>query len=101
MVYAQTKFCPWKWNPMNSLGFWDPHGSFNPIQTAWLSGNYQEEKNSTFHLADFTIVADHSEIKMRWKDKQNWNIKLTVILIVVGSLEMIPNGLEITRRIEC
>ena len=49
---------------------------------------------------DFTVQADISvDILRKWKDlarqlKKLWNMKLTVLLIDVGTLEAVPKNLE-------
>ena len=63
-------------------------------------------KKKTYHKVDFALPADYRGEKTidkyldlaRELKEKNWNMKVTMILIVVGALETVPKGLE--KRLE-
>ena len=101
MVYVQTSICPGKWDAQTPLGFWNINRSPNLGQTTRPSNNQQEKENWT---VDFAVPADH-RIKLKESEKRDkylnlarklkklWNMKVTVIPIVIGTLGTVTKGL--------
>ena len=99
MVYTQQRIHPWKWDAQNSLGFRDRNGSSNLGQTT----THNDKKK----IVDFAVLADH-RVKLKESEKREkylakelkklWNIKLTVIPIVIVALgtiiKVLVQGLE-------
>ena len=83
------------------LEFWDTNGSLNLGQTT-RPYNYQQKKR-TCRTVDFTVSADHSKTlrnKKKYKNldvirglKNLWNMKSTIIPIVIGALGTVTKGL--------
>ena len=102
MVYAQPKVCPGEWDTQNPLGFWDTNWSPNFGQTTRLSCNQQEKENLQNCVLAFPV--DHrvklkeNEKRDKYVDltrelKQLRNMKVTVILAVIGALGTVTKGL--------
>ena len=84
------------------MGLWHTHGSPNLGQKIRPYNNQQEKKISK--IVDFAVPADH-RIKLKECEKKDkyldltrelrklWNMKVTVIIIVIGALETIPKRL--------
>ena len=96
MVYAQHRIRPGEWDAQISLGFWDTNKSPNVGQTT----KRKERKNQNCRIVDFAVPADNwikikeSEKRDKYQDlarglKNLWNMKVTVILIVIGTLGII------------
>ena len=94
MVYAQLSTCPGKWDPQTPLGFWYPNGSPNLGEK---TGPFNNKKKRTCRIVDFTVPADDKlTLKVSEKIdkyvyiagelKKLWNIKVTIIPIVIGAL---------------
>ena len=109
-ILKQTKICPRKWDSGNSLRFWYANRPSNPGQKARPHVNKKKKKR---------ICHPQSNNERKWKDlaremkrscqrdEKLWNMKVTMILIVVGALETVSKGLEkilkeleIRRRID-
>ena len=116
MVYAQSRICPGEWYTQTPLGFWDTNRSPNLGQTTRLYNNQQKKKTS--EIVDFPVPVDHrvtlKECKKRDKYlnfarqlKKLWNLKVTIIPILIGALGTVTKGLiqgledlEITGQVE-
>ena len=110
MVSAPPSICPGEWDAQNPLGFWDTNGSANLGQMAKPYNN-QQKKNRTWRIVYFAVPADYrlklKEIQMSDKyvdiagelKKTNklWNLKVTVILIIIGTLGRVTQGLVLGR----
>ena len=106
MVYAQPSICPREWHTQIPMGLWHTNGS-----------PYLRQKR-TCKIVDFAVPADHkiklkeSEKKDKYLDlaresKKIWNMKVTIIPIVIDAFGIVPKGLlkgleelEIGRRVE-
>ena len=94
MVYAQSRICPGEWDAQTLLGFWDTNGSLNLGQTTRPYNNQQ--KKETCRIVDFVVPADNNKIERKgkkdkhldldWELKKLWNMKVTVIPVVIGAL---------------
>ena len=102
IIYVQPRIRPTEWYTETSLGFWDKNGSSNFDQTNRIC-NCQQKKR-TCRILDFAVPADHgvklkeSEKKIKcldlaWELKKLWNMKVAVILIVIGALGTVTKGL--------
>ena len=116
IVYAQPTICPGKWDSQTPLGFWDTSGSPNLAQTTLSYNNYKKER--TRRIVDFVVPADHwvdlkecrkmeKYLDLARNRKKLWNMKVTIIPIVIGILGTVTKGLvrglkllEITDRVE-
>ena len=112
-----SRICPRERDTQTPLGFRDTNGSLNLDQTTRFYINEQQEKR-TFRIVDFTISADYRvklnecEKRDKYRDlaremKKLWNMKVTIIPIVIGALSTVTKGLvqgledlEITGRVE-
>ena len=83
------------------MGLWYINGSPNPGQKTRPHNNQQKKKEK---IVDFAVPADHrinlkeSEKKDKYLDlarelKKLWNMKVTIMPIVIGALGTITKGL--------
>ena len=102
MVYAQPRISPREWDAQTPLGFWDINGSPNLGQTTRPYNNQQKKRSC--RIVDFAVQADYRmKLKERKKSdeyidlvrelKKLWNMKVMIILIVIGGLGTITKGL--------
>ena len=109
MEYAQSSFCPGKWDAQTDhlISAWRPNLTI-----------MKKKKKRTGRIVDFVVSADHrvklkeSEKKDKYLDlarglKKLWNMKMTIIPIVIGVLGTVIKGLiqgledwEIRERVE-
>ena len=116
MVYAQPSTCPRKWLTQTPMGLWYTNGSPNLGQKTKPYNNQQKKK--ICRIVDFTVPADH-RIKLKVCEKRDkyldlarelkkiWNMKVTIITIVVGAFGTVTKGLlkgledlEVSVRVE-
>ena len=116
MVYAPPSNCPRKWHTWTPRGLWHTHGSPNLGQKSRPYNNQQKKRICKF--VDFAIPGNH-RIKLKECEKKDkyldlarelkklWNMKVTIVPIVIGALGTITKGLlkgledlEIGRRVE-
>ena len=85
------------------MEFWDTNRLSNLDQTKWLSTK-KKKKERTCRTVNFAVPADH---KVKLKEIENemsteaflknwkilWNMKVTVILIVIGSFGTVTKGM--------
>ena len=103
MIYEQPRMRPRKWDPQKSLRFWDTDRSSNISQTTRPCDNQQKKDNlpnselccSTWSLGktDGNRKKD-KYLDFAWVLKKLWNMKVTVIPIVIGALGTVTTGLE-------
>ena len=103
MVYAQPSACPWKWHPQTPIGLWYTNGSPNLGQKTRPYIN-QKKKKKICKIVDFASPADH-RIKLKECEKRDkyldlarelkklWNMKVTIIPIVIGVFGTVTKGL--------
>ena len=115
MVYAQPRTRPEKWDTQTS-GFWDINRSPNLGQKKRPSNSQQKKR--TYRIVYFAALADH-RVKLKESEKKDknldlareqkklWNMKVTVIPIVIVALAKVTKGvmqrledLDIRRRVE-
>ena len=100
MVYAQPRICPGEWDAQTPLEFWDTNGSPNLAQTTRSSDNQQKREN----LQNCRLCcpgwpqSKESKKKDKYLDlaselKNLWNMKVTMIPIVISALGTITKGL--------
>ena len=115
MVYAQPRIRPGEWDAQTPLGFWDTNGPPNLGQTTrpynkQQQQQQQQQQQRTWQIVDFAVLADHrvklkeSEKKDKYLDlakelKKLWNMKVTVISIVIGVLCRVTTLVKKTRRL--
>ena len=105
MVLAQHITCPWKWHTQTPKGFWYTNGSPNLDQKTTPYNNQQKKtKQKNRKIVDFAVPADH-RIKLKECEKRDkyldlarelkklWNMKVTIILIVIGAFGTVTKGL--------
>ena len=103
MVFAKTSICPTKWHTQTPMGLWHTRGSPNLGQKTRHYNNQQ--KNKICKIVNFAVPADHriklkkvkrristSTLRGNWK-KKLWNMKVTIIPIVIGAFGTITKGL--------
>ena len=126
MVYAQPRICPREWDAQTPLTFRDTNGSLNLGQMTRSYNNQpkkkkkkkRKKKKGTCRIVDSAVPADHRvklkecEVRDRYHDfarelKKLWNMKVTIIRIVIGALGTVTKvlvqgleDLEITGRVE-
>ena len=115
MLYAQPSSCPGEWDAQTSLRFWNTSRSPNLGQSTWPSNNQQQQqKRIHLQIVDFAVPTDH-KLKLKESEKKDlarelkklWNMKVTVIPVVIWALGTVPKGLvqgledlEIRVRVE-
>ena len=109
MVYVQPSICPGEWHTKTPMGIWHTNGSSNLGQKTGPYSNQQkkkkkEKKKRTYKIVDFAVPADH-RIKMKksekkdkyldlaWELKKLWNMKVTIISLVIGAFGTVTKGL--------
>ena len=102
MVYAKPRTCPRKWYTQTPVGLWYTNGSPN-LGPKTRSYNNQQKKRIC-KIVDFAVPADH-RIKLKECEKRDkyldlarelkklWNMKVTVMPIVVGAFGTVTKGL--------
>ena len=90
------------------MGFWHTNGSPNlGLTTRPYSNQQQQQKKRTCKIVDFAVPADHRiklkesekkdkylDLAREWKKKQQlWNMKVTIIPIVIGAFGTVTKGL--------
>ena len=102
MVYSQPSTCPRKWHTQTPMGLWRTNGSLNLSQKTRPYINH--EKKRICKIVNFAVLADHriklneSEKKDKYLDlarelKKLWNMKVTIIPIVIGAFVTVTKGL--------
>ena len=97
MVYAQPSCCPAEWHSQTPMGLWHTNRSTN-------CGQKTIPKRRICKIVDFDVPADHriklkkSEKKDKYLDlamklKKLWNMKVTIIPIVIGAFGTVTKGL--------
>ena len=98
MAYVQPKFHPGKWDTQTSLGFWETNRSPNLRQTDSPS----DSQHNTCWIVDFPKFKTERKRNMyqylAWKLKKLRNIKVMVVLVVIGALGTVTKGL--VQRLE-
>ena len=116
MVFAQPSICPRKWYTQTPVGLWNSNGSPN-LGPKTRSYNNQQKKKIC-KIVDFAVPADH-KIKLKECEKRDkyldlarelkklWNMKVTIIPIVIGAFGTVTKGLlkgledlEVGNRVE-
>ena len=116
MVYAQPSIYPGKCDKQTPLGFCHTNGSPNLGQTTRPYNNQQKKRS--WRIVDFAVPTDYW-VKLKEREKKDkyqdltweliklWNIKVTIIAIVIGTFGTVTKGLlkkledlEIRRRME-
>ena len=105
MVYAQPSTCPRKWHTQTPMGLWYTNGSPNLCQKTRPYNNQQKKKKKKIcKIVDFAVPADH-RIKLKECEKRDkylnlarelkklWNMKVTIIPIVIGAFGTVTKGL--------
>ena len=92
---------PYKKETHKILRFWDTNGSPNPGRKTWPNFNQQEEKNLTSNKfcqqiqeTEWKKAKSQTNTWILTFKKKLWNLKVTVILIVVGALGIACKSLE-------
>ena len=95
MVCAEPWIPPGEWDEWNYLGFWDASGSSSLSQATGPSDNQQKKR--TYRIVYFGVQVNH-RVKLKEIEKRDkyldlarelenlWNMKVTVIPIVIGAL---------------
>ena len=98
MIYT----LPGKWDAKTPLGFWYTNWSLNLEQMTRPFNNQQ--KNRFCRIVGFAVPVYH-RIKLKENEKKNkylnlarevkklWYIKITIILILIGALSTVTQGL--------
>ena len=101
MVYAQPGSCRGEWDSQTPLGLWHTNGSPNHGQK---TRPYSNKKKRTCKIVDIAVPADH-RVKLNQCEKNDkyldlarefkklWNMKVTIIPIVIGAFGTVTKGL--------
>ena len=105
MVYTQPSTCPRKWHAQTPMGLWYTNGSSNLGQKTRPYNNQQKKKKKEIcKIVDFAVPAD-LRIKLKECEKRDkyldlarelkklWNMKVTIIPIVIGAFGTLTKGL--------
>ena len=105
MVHAQSSTCPRKWNIWIPMGLWHTNGSPNFGQKTRPYNNQQQKKKKRICIiVDLAVPVDH-RIKLKGCEKRDkyldlarelkklWNMKVTIIPIVIGAFGTVTKGL--------
>ena len=103
MVYAQPSTSPRKWHKQTPMGLWHTNGSPTLGQNTRLYNNQQKKK--ICKIVDFAVPADH-RIKLKECEKRDkyldlareltkklWNVKVTIIPILIDAFGTVTKGL--------
>ena len=102
MVYAQPSICPREWNTQTPLGLWHTNGSPNLGQKIRAYYNQQKKENLQncgFCCPGWPQKKTESEKKDKYLDlarelkKKLWNMKVTIIPIMIGAFGTVTKGL--------
>ena len=110
MVYAQTKIRSRKWDPQNSVGFWGILADYlipakrldqelinlKKQLILWILPfltHQRREKNESCKILGPCKKPKQEKKKIKKKRKKLWSLKVAVILIVIGALQMVPRGM--------
>ena len=86
------------------MGLWHTDGSLNLGQKTRPYNNQQQQKKKIGKIVDFAVPADH-RIRLKECEKRDkyldlarelkklWNMKVTIIPIVIGAFGMVTKGL--------
>ena len=103
MVWHDLGLNPGLPDAQNSLGFWDTNGLPNLDQTTRPSDSQQKKR--TCRIVVFVVPAD-LKVKLKESEKRDkyldlarelktlWNVKATVIPVVIGTLGSVTKGLD-------
>ena len=101
---STTQQLSWRMTPTNSSGIWHLNGSLNLGQKTRPYNNQQKKKKRTCKIVDFAVPAEH-RIKLKECEKKDkylnlarelktlWNMKVTIILIMIGAFGTVTKGL--------
>ena len=105
MVYAQPSTCPRKWYKQTPMELWHTNESPNLYQkTRPYTTTTTTTKKKICKIVDFAVPVDH-RIKLKECEKRNkyldlvrelkklWNMKVTIIPIVIGAFGTVTKGL--------
>ena len=106
MVYARPRTSPRKWYTQTPVGLWYTNGSPNlGPKTRSFNKINNKKKKKICKIVDFAISADH-RIKLKECEKRDkyldlarelkkklWNMKVTIILIMIGAFGTVTKGL--------
>ena len=99
-----TQYYPRKWHAQTPVGLWYTNGSPNLGQKTKPNNNQQKKKKENLQNFDFAVAEDH-RIKLKEREKRDkyldlarelkklWNMKVTIIPIVIGSFGTVTKGL--------
>ena len=96
---SQPSICPGKWHAQTPMGLWRTNGSPNLGQKTrpYNQQKKKKKRKKICKIVDFAVLADH-RIKLKQCEKRDkyldlarelikvWNMKLTIIPIVIGAL---------------
>ena len=119
MVYAQPSTCPRKWHAQTPVGLWYTKGSPNlGPKTRPYNNQQKKKKKKICKIVGFAVPADR-RIKLKECEKRDkyidlarelkelWNMKVTIIPIVIGAFGTVTKGLlkgledlEVCGRVE-
>ena len=123
MVCAQPRICAREWDAQTPLGFRETNRPPNLCQTTRFYNNQQKKKKRkkkkrTCRIVDFAVPANYRVKLKEWEKrdkfhdlarelKKLWNMKVTIIPIVIDALGTVTKGLvkgledsEITGPVE-
>ena len=110
MVYAQPSTCPRKWHAQTPVVLWYTNRSPNlGPKTRPYNNQQKKKKKKICKVVDFAVPADQrinlkeSEKRDKYLDfsrelKKLWNMKVTIIPIVIGAFGTVTEGL--LKRLE-
>ena len=104
MVYAQPIICPREWDTQTTMGLWHTKGSLYFGLMTRPYNNQRKKKRRTCRIEDLAVPADHriklkeskktnKHLNLAWEFQKLWNMKVTVIPIVIDSLGTDNKGL--------
>ena len=105
MVYAQLSTCPRKWHTQTPMGLWLTNGSLNFGQKTRPYNNQQQKKKRKSEK--LPTLMSRLTTEWKWKNvkrgiststlpenwKKLWNMKVTIIPIVIGAFGTVTKGL--------
>ena len=101
--WNKPRIRPREWDAQSSLGFWDTNRSHNLGWTTWPC-DCQQQKENLSKSGLYHPGRPRSKNKWKWKERwvhracqrtknKQWNMKVTVIPVVIGTLGTIPKSL--------
>ena len=93
MVYTQPSICPGEWHTQSLMGLWHWNGSPNLGQKTRPYSNQQIKKENLQNWWLCCTGWPQNKTERKGVKKKLWNMKMTIIPIVIGAFVTVTKGL--------